>query len=130
MRRRDGHRSSESDGTCRCDCARPTRLICGAEVHPLRRGQRRQGCLPTLYAKETRASPRGSHLARHACETGGKLRETIAEKGWTYAQAAECLGVSQSRASDLVSAKYDKFSLDMLVTLATRAGWHLELAVA
>jgi predicted XRE-type DNA-binding protein len=31
--------------------------------------------------------------------------------------------------SDLVRGKYDKFSLDMLVTLATRAGGRVELAV-
>lgn len=29
-----------------------------------------------------------------------------------------------------VRGKYDKFSLDMLVTLATRAGKHVELAVS
>lgn len=62
-------------------------------------------------------------------ELMAKLRETIAEKGWTQAQAAEHLGVGQSRVSDLVRCKYDKFSLDMLVTLATRAGRHVELAV-
>jgi predicted XRE-type DNA-binding protein len=50
------------------------------------------------------------------------LRETIARNGWTQAQAAQHLGVGQSRVSDLVRGKYDKFSLDMLVTLATRAG--------
>jgi len=74
--------------------------------------------------------PRGSHPARHAAEVMAKLRETIAEKGWTQGQAAERLGVGQSRVSDLVRGKYDKFSLDMLVTLATRAGRHVELAVA
>ncbi|MBS0368448.1 MAG: XRE family transcriptional regulator [Proteobacteria bacterium] len=58
------------------------------------------------------------------------LREAIAENGWTQQQAAERLGIGQSRVSDLVRGKYDKFSLDMLVTLATRAGKHVELAVA
>lgn len=58
------------------------------------------------------------------------LRTAIAENGWTQQQAAERLGIGQSRVSDLVRGKYDKFSLDMLVTLATRAGKHVELAVA
>ncbi len=49
-------------------------------------------------------------------------RETIARNGWTQAQAAQHLGVGQSRVSDLVRGKYDTLSLDMLVTLATRAG--------
>jgi len=45
-------------------------------------------------------------------------------------QAAERLGIGQSRVSDLVRGKRDKFSLDMLVTLATRAGRRVDLAVA
>jgi predicted XRE-type DNA-binding protein len=74
--------------------------------------------------------PEEATLLAMRAELMAKLRETIAEKGWTQAQAAERLGVGQSRVSDLVRGKYDKFSLDMLVTLATRAGRHLELAVA
>jgi predicted XRE-type DNA-binding protein len=58
------------------------------------------------------------------------LRETITKAGWTQIQAAEHLGIAQSRVSDLLRGKRDKFSLDMLVTLATRAGRHVELAVA
>ena len=75
-------------------------------------------------------SPEEATLLAMRAELMAKLRETIAEKGWTQAQAAERLGVGQSRVSDLVRGKYDKFSLDMLVTLATRAGRHVELAVA
>lgn len=74
-------------------------------------------------------SPEEATLLAMRAELMAKLRETIAEKGWTQAQAAERLGVGQSRVSDLVRGKYDKFSLDMLVTLATRAGRHVELAV-
>lgn len=74
-------------------------------------------------------SPEEATLLAMRAELMARLRETIAEKGWTQAQAAERLGVGQSRVSDLVRGKYDKFSLDMLVTLATRAGRHVELAV-
>lgn len=59
-----------------------------------------------------------------------RLRETIAERGWTQTEAAAELGIGQSRVSDLVRGKWDKFSLDMLVTLATRAGRTVALAVA
>ena len=59
-----------------------------------------------------------------------RLRETIAERHWTQADAAAELGIAQSRVSDLVRGKWDKFSLDMLVTLATRAGRKVSLAVA
>lgn len=58
------------------------------------------------------------------------LRTTISERGWTQQQAAEHLHVGQSRVSDLVRGKWEKFSLDMLVTLAARAGCKVELAIA
>ena len=37
---------------------------------------------------------------------------------------------AQSRVSDLLRGKWDKFSLDMLITLAARAGRKVELAIA
>jgi hypothetical protein len=40
------------------------------------------------------------------------------------------LGIGQPRVSDLVRSKRDKFSLDMLATLATCAGRHVELALS
>lgn len=52
----------------------------------------------------------------------GRLRLLVQQEGWTQEQAAKRFGVSQSRVSDLVRGKWEKFSLDMLITLATRAG--------
>ncbi|KRH99051.1 helix-turn-helix domain-containing protein [Curvibacter sp. PAE-UM] len=60
----------------------------------------------------------------------GRLRLLIEERGWSQVQAAEQLGIGQSRVSDLVRGKWDKFSLDMLITLATRAGKRLKVALA
>jgi len=51
-----------------------------------------------------------------------QLRTTIKEHGWTQAEAARIFGVSQSRVSDLVRGKWERFSIDMLVMLACRAG--------
>lgn len=51
-----------------------------------------------------------------------RLRLLIERKGWTQARAAAVLGIAQSRVSDLVRGKWDKFSLDMLLMLAARAG--------
>ena len=51
-----------------------------------------------------------------------RLRKLIADRGWTQQEAARRLGITQSRVSDLVRGKWDKFSLDMLITLAARAG--------
>ena len=59
-----------------------------------------------------------------------QLRLLIERKGWTQAQAAAALGVSQSRVSDLVRGKWDKFSLDMLLMLAARAGLQPRLKLA
>ena len=59
-----------------------------------------------------------------------QLRLVIEKRNWTQIEAAKVLGISQSRVSDLMRGKWDKFSLDMLVTLATRAGLHCELRLA
>ena len=55
------------------------------------------------------------------------LRKYIEAKKLTQGQAAEIFGVSQSRVSDLVRGKWEKFSLEMLITLATRAGMSVSL---
>jgi predicted XRE-type DNA-binding protein len=57
------------------------------------------------------------------------LREAIESKGWTQMQAAFELGIGQSRVSDLLRGRREKFSLDMLVTLAMRAGCKVGLTV-
>jgi len=59
-----------------------------------------------------------------------KLRKVITTKKLTQTKAAKMLGVSQSRVSDLVRGKWEKFSLEMLITLATRAGLHVTLKTA
>jgi predicted XRE-type DNA-binding protein len=58
------------------------------------------------------------------------LRKLIKKKKLTQAKAAEILGVSQSRVSDLIRGKWEKFSLEMLITLAIRAGMHVSLKKA
>jgi predicted XRE-type DNA-binding protein len=56
-----------------------------------------------------------------------QLEILIRDKEWTQAEAAQVLGISQSRVSDLIRGKFEKFSLDMLITLATRAGKKVEI---
>jgi len=58
------------------------------------------------------------------------LRKFVKAKELTQAKAAEILGVSQSRVSDLTRGKWEKFSLEMLIILATRAGMHITLKTA
>jgi predicted XRE-type DNA-binding protein len=59
-----------------------------------------------------------------------RLEILIRDKQWTQAEAAQVLGISQSRVSDLIRGKFEKFSLDMPITLATRAGKKVELKMA
>jgi predicted XRE-type DNA-binding protein len=58
------------------------------------------------------------------------LRNFIKSNQLTQAKASEILGISQSRVSDLTRGKWEKFSLEMLITLATRAGMHVSLKTA
>ena len=50
------------------------------------------------------------------------LRELIASRGLTQADAAALFGVSQPRVSDLVRGKIDLFSIDTLVDMLSHAG--------
>ena len=60
----------------------------------------------------------------------GQLRRSIEKNEWTQQQAAAVLQVSQSRVSDLIRGKWEKFSLDMLLILAARAGLRPQIKLA
>ena len=51
-----------------------------------------------------------------------ELSKLIEDRGFTQAQAAKLLGVSQPRISDLVRGKIDRFSIDTLVAMLSTAG--------
>ena len=51
-----------------------------------------------------------------------ELSKLIEVKGWTQEEAAEIMGVSQPRISDLVRGKIDRFSIDSLVSMLGSAG--------
>ena len=67
-------------------------------------------------------APEESVVLAMRAELIAKLRNLIDERGWTQQEASKHLGIAQSRISDLVRGKWDKFSLDMLVTIAARVG--------
>ena len=50
------------------------------------------------------------------------LRLYIKKHKLTRSDAAKRFGIAQYRASDLVRGKWDKFSLEMLITLEARIG--------
>ncbi len=58
------------------------------------------------------------------------LRLYIQKNQLTQAEAAKRLGIAQSRVSDLVRAKWEKFSLEMLITLETRLGRRVRVELA
>lgn len=75
-------------------------------------------------------SPEEATILAMRSQLMGELRIKIRDEAWTQIDAAAVLGISQSRVSDLIRGKWDKFSLDMLITLATRAGKKVELKLA
>jgi len=58
------------------------------------------------------------------------LRAYIESSGMTQMEAAERLGIAQSRVSDLVRGKWERFSLEMLIKLEARAGRRVTLELA
>lgn len=57
------------------------------------------------------------------------LRDIISDRGLTQSQAAELLGVSQPRVSDLTRGHIDRFSIDALIEMLARAGYRVELRI-
>ncbi len=57
------------------------------------------------------------------------IKKLIESRKWTQSDAAKMLGIKQSRVSDLVNAKIEKFTvdsmLDMLDKLGFRASWRM-----
>ena len=75
-------------------------------------------------------SPEEAAILQIRADLMADLRKFIKAKRLTQARAAEILGISQSRVSDLIRGKWERFSLEMLITLATRAGMHVTLKKA
>ncbi|PKY09942.1 XRE family transcriptional regulator [Acidithiobacillus marinus] len=57
------------------------------------------------------------------------LAEWIAEKNLKQADAAEILGVTRPRVSDVIHKKAIKFTIDALVDMLARTGKHVQLTV-
>jgi predicted XRE-type DNA-binding protein len=57
------------------------------------------------------------------------IKSQVRSWNTTQAQAARRLGITQPRLNDLLTGKISKFSLDTLLTLATRAGLKVKIDV-
>ena len=75
-------------------------------------------------------SPDEAAILQMRADLIADLRKFIKAKRLTQAKAAEILSISQSRVSDLIRGKWERFSLEMLIILATRAGMHIILKKA
>ena len=58
------------------------------------------------------------------------LEHWLEKSRMTQAEAAKVLGVTQARVSDLKRGKINRFSMDLLVRLAARAGLKPKLKLA
>ncbi len=59
-----------------------------------------------------------------------RLEQHLKAQGWTQAEAAKRLGITQPRVSRLIKGQWQDFSLDMLLILAARAGLKPQLRLA
>jgi predicted XRE-type DNA-binding protein len=75
-------------------------------------------------------SPDEAAILQMRADLMADLRKFIQAKKLTQLKAAKVFGVSQSRVSDLARGKWEKFSLEMLIILATKAGMHVTLKTA
>jgi len=73
--------------------------------------------------------PEEAAVLKMRADLMGDLREYVRDSKLSQAAVARRLGISQSRVSDLVRGKWEKFSLEMLIILAARAGHKVDLRV-
>ena len=74
--------------------------------------------------------PAEAEVLKLRAEVMLRLEQLVKERGWTQTEAARHLGVTQPRVSRMVKGKWQDFSLDMLLTLAMRAGLKPTLRLA
>ncbi|WOD06849.1 helix-turn-helix transcriptional regulator [Marinomonas sp. GJ51-6] len=58
------------------------------------------------------------------------LSNLIKEQGWTQVEAAEKLGIKQSRISDLKNAKIEKFTIDAMFDMLDTLGFRVPYVYA
>jgi predicted XRE-type DNA-binding protein len=74
-------------------------------------------------------APEEAAVLKMRADLMGDLREFIRDSRLTQARAAKRLGITQSRVSDLVRGRWEKFNLEMLIKLTARAGRKVQVRV-
>jgi predicted XRE-type DNA-binding protein len=73
--------------------------------------------------------PAEAHIMQMRAEVMLGIELKVKSLGWTQLQTAKQLGITQPRVSKLLKGVWQDFSLDMLLTLAARAGMRTQLTV-
>ena len=111
--------------SARSDTAKPSRVV---DVHDVvRRGGFQLGGPNVFVDLGFSAEESASLLLRSNLMNA--LEQRLEELGLTQSQAAQRLGVSQPRISDLARGKIDRFSVDSLVKMLARAGVEVKLSL-
>lgn len=71
--------------------------------------------------------PAEAEVMKLRAEVMIRMRQHLQTQSWTQAESARRLSITQPRVSRLLKGKFEDFSLDMLITLAARAGLHPQL---
>lgn len=58
------------------------------------------------------------------------IEDAIKAKGWTQAEAAKALGITQPRVSALMRGKIGMFSLDSLINMLTALGLKVDIQIS
>ena len=74
--------------------------------------------------------PAEAAILQMRAELMNDLRRYLESSGMTKSQAAKKLRIAQGRVSDLMRGKWEKFSLEMLITLEARVGRKVTLELA
>jgi len=74
-------------------------------------------------------SPAEAASMRLRATLANEIIERIRDRKLTQAKAAELIGVTQPRISDLMRGRLDVFSLDTLVDIADRVGLRTRMVV-
>lgn len=57
------------------------------------------------------------------------ISKLIRQNSWTQGQAAKFLGITQSRVSDLMNAKIEKFTIDTMMDMLEKFGFKIEFSM-
>ncbi|QUY46237.1 helix-turn-helix domain-containing protein [Acaryochloris marina] len=74
-------------------------------------------------------APEDSQNLRIKADLMLNLRSFIQSKGWTQQKAAQFFGETQPRISDLMTGDIERFSIDKLVKMLSRAGLEVRVEV-